>query len=85
MLRDLQSDLREGVLRVVAVDWADVPQISEGLSARHTEEHGHRLADILQVATAIHLGAQEFLTFDGNQARLAQAEGMRMRWEIDQI
>jgi predicted nucleic acid-binding protein len=32
--------------------------------------------DILHVATAVELGAKEFLTFDGNQRKLAEAEGM---------
>ena len=32
--------------------------------------------DILHVATAIELGAKEFLTFDGNQKKLAEAEGL---------
>ncbi|MBL9173883.1 MAG: PIN domain-containing protein [Verrucomicrobiales bacterium] len=76
MLKDLQSDLRSRVLEVTPVDWSDVHQIAEQLSARHTEENGHRLADILHVATALHLGSSEFLTFDANQKRLAVAEGM---------
>ena len=32
--------------------------------------------DILHVATAIKLGVKEFLTFDGNQKKLAEAEGL---------
>ncbi len=76
MLRDLQSDLRGGVLEVVPVDWSEVHQIAERLSDRYTEAEGHRLMDILHVATAVHLGAAEFLTFDENQKRLAEAEGM---------
>ena len=32
--------------------------------------------DILNVATALELGAREFLTFDENQKRLAEAEGL---------
>ena len=36
----------------------------------------HRLADILHVATAVHLGGAQFLTFDANQKKLAEAEGM---------
>jgi len=76
MLKDLQSDVRSRVLEVVLVDWSDVHQIAEHLSACCTESNGHRLADILHVATALHLGASEFLTFDANQKRLAEAEGM---------
>lgn len=78
MLKDLQSDLRTKVLEVVAVDWAAVHQCAEELSARFTEQNGHRLADILHVATALHLGSAEFLTFDANQKLLAQAEGMKV-------
>ena len=79
MLRDLQIDLTGGVLEIVPADWADVHQIAERLSVMHTEKSGHRLADILQVATALHLGSAEFLTFDANQKRLAEAEGMRVK------
>lgn len=78
MLRALQSDLAGGVLEMVAPDWADVHRIAEELSAKHTVSGGHRLADILHVATAVHLGAEQFLTFDGNQKRLAEAEGMQV-------
>ena len=76
MFRDLQSDLRGGILEIVPVEWSEVHQIAEWLSDRHTEEQGHRLVDILHVATAVHLGASEFLTFDENQKRLAEAEGI---------
>ena len=57
-------------------DWADVHRIAEELSAKHTESGGHRFADILHVATAIHLGCGRFLTFDENQKKIAEAEGM---------
>ncbi len=78
MLRDLQSDLAHGVLQVRPVDWPDVHQIAERLSATHTATHGHRLADILHVATAIHLGMEGFLTFDDRQRALAEAEGLHV-------
>lgn len=76
MLRDLQSDLGQHILKVVDVDWADVHLIAERISAKHTFEGGHRLADILHVATALHLASPVFLTFDINQRKLAEAEGM---------
>ena len=78
MLRDLQSDLHAGVLRVTPADWSEVLHTAEYLSARYTEAHGHRFADILHVATALHIGADTFLTFDANQQRLAEAEGMQV-------
>lgn len=80
MLRDFQSDLASGVLEMVAADWADVHRIGEELSSKHTLAEGHRLADLLHVATALHFGAEEFLTFDARQKKLAQAEGMTVRF-----
>ena len=78
MLRNLQVDLAGGVLASVPVDWAAVHHLAEGLSTRHTSEAGHRLADILHVATALHLGSVSFLTFDQNQRKLAEAEGLHV-------
>jgi predicted nucleic acid-binding protein len=76
MLRDLQSDIASGVLEAIPVDWPDVHRLAEQLSAKYTETEGHRLADILRVATALHLGVTDFLTFDGPQKTLAEAEGL---------
>ena len=78
MLRALNSDLASEVFRMVAPDWADVHRIAEELSGKYTEINGHRLVDILHVATALHFGAEQFLTFDANQKRLAEAEGMQV-------
>ena len=76
MLNDLQIDLNAGLLTVTPVDWSAVHQRAEALSGAHTLKSGHRLADILHVATALHLGVSEFLTFDANQKALAEAEGL---------
>lgn len=76
MLHHLQSDLTSGVLKVTTADWADVHRIAEVLSSKYTATGGHRLTDILHVATALHLASPVFLTFDGNQKALAEAEGM---------
>ena len=78
MLRALQSDLAQGVFEMTAPDWADVHRIADMLSEKYTEENGHRMTDILHVATAIHLGSEVFLTFDANQKRLAEASGMKV-------
>ena len=80
MLRDVQSDLHHKILEVVPVDWVEVHQLAEMLSAKFTEEQGHRLADILHIATALSLGAEAFLTFDAKQKSLAVAEGMHVPW-----
>ena len=46
---------------------------------RHTLTGGHRSLDLLPMATALHLGAREFLTFDTNQRKLAAAEKLKVK------
>ncbi len=75
---DLESDLAAGVLRVALADWPDVLKIAERLSDSFTAAGGHRTFDILHVATAVHFGATEFLTFDQNQKKLAKAGGLKV-------
>jgi predicted nucleic acid-binding protein len=76
-LADLQTDLDAGTLVMVTADWPDVHRLAETLSTRHTIACGHRSMDVLHVATALHLGAREFLTFDANQRKLAAAEKLQ--------
>lgn len=78
MLAMLQANIAQGALVVVPVDWADVVGIAERLSAQYTWTEGHRGFDVLHVATAVHLGCREFLTFDRQQRGLAEAEGLRV-------
>ncbi|CAN5854418.1 hypothetical protein BH11VER1_BH11VER1_19170 [soil metagenome] len=75
-LAKLQSNIAAGIIAVVSVDWADVASIGERLSAQYTWTEGFRGFDVLHVATALHLGATEFLTFDSKQKQFAEAEGL---------
>lgn len=77
-LAKFQGNIAAGVVVVVPVDWADVASIAERLSAQYTWTDGYRGFDVLHVATALHLGAAEFLTFDQKQKTLAEAEGLRV-------
>ncbi len=72
----LQANISAGAVVIVPVDWADVASMAERLSAQYTWTEGHRGFDVLHVATALHLGASQFLTFDANQKKLAEAEGL---------
>jgi predicted nucleic acid-binding protein len=78
MLARLQANVAQGALVVAPVDWADVASIAERLSGQHTWTRGNRGFDILHVATALHLGAADFLTFDAHQRDLAESEGLRV-------
>jgi hypothetical protein len=77
-LSTLQSEIATGVVIVVPIEWADVASIAERLSAQYTTTEGYRGFDVLHVATALHLGAMEFLTFDARQKQLAIAEGLQV-------
>lgn len=78
-LADLDSDLASGAVKLVPVEWLEVLRLAERLSAAYTKIEGHRAVDILHVATALVLKAEQFLTFDGNQRKLAQAEGLKVK------
>jgi predicted nucleic acid-binding protein len=78
-LADLQTDLDTGALVMVTADWPDVHRLAETISKRHTIAGGHRSLDVLHVATALHLGAREFLTFDTNQRKLAAAVKLKVK------
>lgn len=78
-LTDLQTDLDTGAVVPVSADWPDVHRLAETLSKRHTMSGGHRAFDVLHVATALHLGAREFLTFDANQRKLAAAGKLKVK------
>ena len=79
MLADLDTDLNTGALVMAPVDWADIHRLAETLSRRHTRTGGHRSLDVLHVATALHLGVRDFLTFDTNQRKLATAEKLKVK------
>jgi predicted nucleic acid-binding protein len=78
-LAQLRSNLEAGALALMPAEWPDVLAIAERLSAQHTIKSGHRFVDLLHVATALHLGAEEFISFDSNQRDLAVAEGLTVK------
>jgi predicted nucleic acid-binding protein len=79
MLSVLDENIAGGAVAVVPVDWMEVHSIAEQLSSRYTATGGHRALDILHLATAIHLKAPQFLTFDKNQSALTRATGLEVR------
>jgi predicted nucleic acid-binding protein len=78
-LNQFESDLASGVAVLVPCNFPDVLRRAEELSQQHTIAGGHRSFDVLHVATALHLGARELLSFDGNQRALAQTEGLKAK------
>jgi hypothetical protein len=79
MLADLHDDLSAGRLQIAPMDWSSVISMAEQLSGQHTSKGGFRGFDILHVATALELGAKEFLTFDARQGALAKAAALKVK------
>jgi len=73
---EFEADRASGRLVVRICNLAHVVDEAKRISATHTLTGGHRGFDILHVAAALNLGAKEFLTFDANQKKLAEAEGL---------
>jgi predicted nucleic acid-binding protein len=77
MLANLEHNLAVGSFEIAPVDWTAVHALAEQVAVRHTAANGYRGFDILHVSTARHLMVAEFLSFDRNQRKLANAEGLR--------
>ena len=73
---DFEADLSDGRIRLERCNLAEVVDGAQRLSAQYTLQGGHRSFDILHVAAALVVGAECFLTFDGNQSKLALAVGL---------
>ena len=78
-LSQFEADLKHGTAVLAPCSLQDVLRLAEDLSARHTIADGHRSFDVLHVATALLLGARDFLTFDANQRQLAAAEKLKVK------
>jgi len=72
-IHDLEADAERGVFRILPVP-SSAWDVARKLSRKHTAKNGTRSLDILQVAAALVLKADAFLTFDRAQANLARAE-----------
>ena len=73
-----EMDRKSGRLIVTPCNLAAVLTEARRLSTTYTLAGGHRAFDILHVAAALECGAGEFLSFDANQRKLAQAEGLKL-------
>ncbi len=78
-LKLIEKDIAVGVLALTPCDWAAVHAQADRLSSERTIRAGHRAMDLLHVASALTLGASDFLTFDQNQAELASVSGLTVK------
>jgi predicted nucleic acid-binding protein len=71
------KDVRARVFEARSLSSEVFRQAAE-ISARRTARFGTRTLDLLHVASAVVLRAEEFYTFDQRQAQLAKAEGFKV-------
>ena len=72
----VETDLNQGRPLACAPAWPAVFAAAERLVAGHTVQLGTRTLDVVHVASALALGATDFVSFDSRQAALAQAAGL---------
>lgn len=77
--RQMDEDLRDGLLVQTPVEWTDVLRRAEELSKKHAATDGQRTIDLLHVAFALECGAKIFLSFDHRQRSLAKAAGLKVK------
>jgi len=77
--RQIEEDLRDGLLIHTPVQWTDVFRRADELSEKHAATEGQRTMDLLHVAAALELGASIFLSFDRRQCKLAKATGLKVK------
>jgi predicted nucleic acid-binding protein len=76
MIEKWETYKAEGKVKLVPCDTDEVIRYALELSRSHTAGGGHRSLDLLHLATAVHLGAKEFLSFDDRQVKLARKLGL---------
>ncbi|HEX8313128.1 MAG TPA: PIN domain-containing protein [Chthoniobacteraceae bacterium] len=58
--RQIEEDLRDGLLIHTAVDWTELLQAADHLSEKHAAAAGQRTIDLLHVAAALQLDVSLF-------------------------
>ena len=75
---DLAEDCTNDRLQLVDVPWRAVLDQAAELSRRYSSTLGTRSLDVLHVASALELGARQFVTYDERQAKLAGVCGLKV-------
>ncbi|HMD32237.1 MAG TPA: type II toxin-antitoxin system VapC family toxin [Candidatus Acidoferrales bacterium] len=74
-----RGDVAEGIFQLKPLS-RGVFEKAMLLSRKQTPRLGTRALDVLHVAAALVHQAETFYTFDRNQAKLAEGEGLQGRW-----
>ncbi len=77
LLNQMKEDFRRDRITLVKVDWIKLWEVAQDYSLKFTRTIGCRTLDILHVAAAKVMNAEEFYTNDKRQQELAEATGMK--------
>jgi len=76
--QDFNADIAAGRFEIATLDHAAVLSRTLALTQKHTATTGTRSLDLIHIATALELGATDFLSLDHRQRQAANAEGLRV-------
>jgi predicted nucleic acid-binding protein len=76
LLGRVQEDLASGKLRHVGFVWTAIFDCAERLSSAHARTIPAGTVDYWHVAFALEVRTKKFMTFDGEQLKLARAAGL---------
>lgn len=77
--QEIERDVQDGFLSAAPLLWGAMLAQAEQLSSAFTAKLGTRGMDILHVAAALAVDAQEFFTFDARQKTLAAKAGLKVK------
>jgi predicted nucleic acid-binding protein len=78
LLANFSADESAGLIVESSCSWPAVFRTARRISRTRTESEGYRLTDIVLVAVAIELRADQFLSLDERQRKLGAAEGLKV-------
>ena len=77
-IRTMRADVDAGRLARPNYDLAEVFNLAERLSAKHSGDTGTRSLDLLHVAAALEAGCTAFASFDERQRKVAALAGLKV-------
>ena len=78
VIRSLEKEIRLGYWPHVEFSWTNAVRIANQLSVEHSHDHAIRAMDLFHIAIACEVGTDQFITFDADQASLAESSGLEV-------
>jgi predicted nucleic acid-binding protein len=78
-LRRLEEDIADDIITHFPLNWSDALREAERIGEAFIVQTGSRSGDLLHVASALVLGATEFISLDLRQVELARRSGLKVK------